>query len=693
MNVPCSAEGERSDPRSERVPRQRNVYGLLAGWLALILPILVMVGASLPTLSSSYDDAFITYRYVRNLAAGRGFVYNVGEQHLGTTTPLYTILLATLSKLLPFPIPLLSGWVSLLSWIACALFLWRTAVYQRCPGLGLVILWTVALNGLFLPTFGGEELFFLALVAAAIFTYVTSYSCRYILPICGVLLSLAFLTRGEGAILALLLVVHYMLTRRRLPWPLLVAGALTVLPWLVYSLMTFGSFLPSTLEAKIIQGRSGLWRHGYFMRDLYQYVKMVGFDGQRVCLALLACLGAVGAWGAWRRERTWLLLLGWVFLYLMGYQALGVPMYHWYVAPLALAMSVSAALGVYCLWAQDFRSLGGAYRSTLRTVLRGSACIMVCLAFFPLAKDTFTYASTLPQPSALFYKAVAQWLVDHTPASATVAALEIGHIGYYSDRYIVDWAGLVTPDARQDLLRGDFHATLHRHKPDYVLYDPRFRGWLEPLLFRPWFQAAYEKVDEISSDRFPGYSMVIYRKRPSADTVRPVYDLDCTQMGIEVTAGEIYGSQTVGQTFVARCDNLSRILVFLATHARRNEGEVIFHLRRRGAEADIYTERFAAADVEDLHWRRFDFPPVPDSAGKEFYFFLEGIGTAPGQAITVMASQSDGYAEGALMRGHIPQKGDLVFRTYCRRFILTNRSNRVILISTTRGGSSLEVSF
>jgi len=70
-----------------------------------------------------------------------------------------------------------------------------------------------------------------------------------------------------------------------------------------------------------------------------------------------------------------------------------------------------------------------------------------------------------------------------------------------------------------------------------------------------------------------------------------------------------------------------------------------------------------------------------------------GIGTAPGQAITVMASQSDGYAEGALMRGHIPQKGDLVFRTYCRRFILTNRSNRVILISTTRGGSSLEVSF
>jgi len=39
------------------------------------------------------DDAFITYRYVRNILAGIGFVYNPGEQVLGTTTPLYTLLL------------------------------------------------------------------------------------------------------------------------------------------------------------------------------------------------------------------------------------------------------------------------------------------------------------------------------------------------------------------------------------------------------------------------------------------------------------------------------------------------------------------------------------------------------------------------------------------------------------------------
>ena len=45
------------------------------------------------------DDALIIFRYAENLAAGNGFVYNPGEHVLGTTTPLYTLLLAALLKI------------------------------------------------------------------------------------------------------------------------------------------------------------------------------------------------------------------------------------------------------------------------------------------------------------------------------------------------------------------------------------------------------------------------------------------------------------------------------------------------------------------------------------------------------------------------------------------------------------------
>jgi hypothetical protein len=44
-----------------------------------------------------FDDAFITFRYARSIAAGAGFVYNPAEPVLGTTTPLYTLILAALA--------------------------------------------------------------------------------------------------------------------------------------------------------------------------------------------------------------------------------------------------------------------------------------------------------------------------------------------------------------------------------------------------------------------------------------------------------------------------------------------------------------------------------------------------------------------------------------------------------------------
>src|SRR5260221_10437105 len=45
------------------------------------------------------DDAFITFRYSRNIVEGQGFVYNPGSRVLGTTTPLYTLLMAAISAI------------------------------------------------------------------------------------------------------------------------------------------------------------------------------------------------------------------------------------------------------------------------------------------------------------------------------------------------------------------------------------------------------------------------------------------------------------------------------------------------------------------------------------------------------------------------------------------------------------------
>lgn len=49
----------------------------------------------------TFEDAFITFQFAKRLSGGEGFVYNPGEPIYGTTTPLFTLLLAGWLKLFP----------------------------------------------------------------------------------------------------------------------------------------------------------------------------------------------------------------------------------------------------------------------------------------------------------------------------------------------------------------------------------------------------------------------------------------------------------------------------------------------------------------------------------------------------------------------------------------------------------------
>ena len=55
--------------------------------VALALVALVL---TVTTPASVTDDDYTTYRYVRNILTGQGFVYNTGEEVLGTTTPRFS---------------------------------------------------------------------------------------------------------------------------------------------------------------------------------------------------------------------------------------------------------------------------------------------------------------------------------------------------------------------------------------------------------------------------------------------------------------------------------------------------------------------------------------------------------------------------------------------------------------------------
>jgi hypothetical protein len=75
--------------------------------------------------------------------------------------------------------------------------------------------------------------------------------------------------------------------------------------------------------------------------------------------------------------------------------------------------------------------------------------------------------------------ATAQWVATHTPADALIAAHDIGALGYFGGRRVLDMAGLVSPEVIP-FIRDEpqLSAWLDRSGADYLVTFP---GWYPRL--------------------------------------------------------------------------------------------------------------------------------------------------------------------------------------------------------------------
>lgn len=150
--------------------------------------------------------------------------------------------------------------------------------------------------------------------------------------------------------------------------------------------------------------------------------------------------------------------------------------------------------------------------------------------------------------------------------------------------------------------------------------------------------------------------------------------IDVEQLRVDLAAGELAGNATLGQSFVSRHGYLSSIDVQLATYARVNTADVVFHLRSDASSGeDLVRIVFNAAQVADNQFRRFDFDPIVESNAKSYFFFFTSPDSIPGNSITVWQATKDVYAGGTAFRNGQPIEGDLVFRTCYRDTISLGR--------------------
>ena len=105
------------------------------------------------------------------------------------------------------------------------------------------------------------------------------------------------------------------------------------------------------------------------------------------------------------------------------------------------------------------------------------------------------------------------------PAEASVGMLEIGIMGYYSQRRIIDFAGILQPEvAGHGRTYGRWAEwAIRRFQPSHLCIDVSME---QRLTYKPWF-SAYRKLRTFNSDgmqRFTIYERSMPTSRARAAT-------------------------------------------------------------------------------------------------------------------------------------------------------------------------------
>jgi hypothetical protein len=449
---------------------------------------LVGLGTGLWASGIILDDAMITFRVAENLAYGRGFVYNVGERVQVTTTPLYTLILVPGVWLLgSAPRAALVLNIMLSGLITALAYDLGRRLSGRITGIGGALFLT--LSPLLIIAFSMESYLYVALILASL----DAYAARC-WRMAGILVGLTALVRGDGVLLGACMLTYDFLTTRQFRWSLIIPAVAIPAGWYMFAVLYYGSPFPATLKAKAAQGEFN-WLGQRFADGFWTYWREWINKKDYDLFYLFPVLMVIALiWILWR-EHTWLILIGRDVLYITVFVSLAVPAAEWYYAPLMPGVALLAARGVQGVadtlaWlvrraGRRNEALAGRLADFVSV---GLAVVLIASLLTTLYPVSAAIVRANPNWKAQVYPTAGRWIAQNTSPSARLATIDIGHLGYWSGRQIVDIVGLAQPDVAPHIAQGDFGYAIRRYWPDLVLIG---YTWLPEIQTASWFQENY----------------------------------------------------------------------------------------------------------------------------------------------------------------------------------------------------------
>lgn len=235
--------------------------------------------------SFTQDDAFISYRYVKNFIDGYGLVFNPGEFVEGYTN-FFFIILMTFFHLTGLDLIIISKIIGLVSGIAILALAvhWVSRDEKKWSGNLAIFLVPILLSAnsafAYWAISGLETVLFSALIFFGM--YLGSGKKILFSPV----LALAALCRPEGVLVFGLIILYYLLVKdRQIKYILssILIFALLTLPFLIFRISYYGDILPNPFYAKTGWSSEYL-RSGFSYTILF--MKHYGFFGLLIALPL-----------------------------------------------------------------------------------------------------------------------------------------------------------------------------------------------------------------------------------------------------------------------------------------------------------------------------------------------------------------------------------------------------------------------
>ena len=497
-------------------------------WIApeVLIPLVAVLARVIPG-PRVIDDAFITFRYARNVLSGNGLVYNPGEPVFGITTPLFVaviVLLAITTGGAQAPFPWLALGVSATADAATCWLLIQIGeqLGHRRAGLLAALLWALSPMSVTFAIGGMETSLFILLLAATLYFHLNRQPTR-----AAGAASLAILARPDGALMALLLGAERLRSWLRKspssPSPSLREGAAFVVPlalWSVFAWAAYGSPIPHSILAKAtayhLPSEAALVRLLQHFSTPFMEQELVGTLWIGIGLVLYPALFVLGVRTALRnRPEVWP-MAAYPWLYFAAFAIANPLIFRWYLAPPVPFYMLGIFLGVDRL-ALDLR------RPTLAYAAAAFALVFTLGAWTPRAD----HGPPRPAPRMAFirlellYDQVGRWLEPRLEPHDVVAAGDIGVLGFTTDAPILDLVGLVSPASSayyplpdsdyiiNFAISPDLVADLH---PDYVVFLDSYGR--RTLLQDARFLTDYTLIESFPTDLYSSQAMLVYRRQP-----------------------------------------------------------------------------------------------------------------------------------------------------------------------------------